>query len=71
MIRVADAAVYPGRRLHQELAAEEGETVNLILESNGSGIRGSEDCVRRRGSRLIPYNDGRHPGDRLSDAVRR
>ena len=30
-IRVADAAVYAGRRLHEELAAEEGEIVSADL----------------------------------------
>ena len=76
-IRVADAAVYAGRRLHEELAADEGEIVSLVLESDTLGIRGKVDCLRRRDGRLIPYehkrgrsakgNDGPQawPSDRL------
>ena len=44
-IRVADAAVWAGRRLHGEL--EEGEdTVALVLESERLGIRGKLDAMR-------------------------
>ncbi len=76
-IRVADASVYAGRRLHEELAADEGELVSLVLESDALGIRGKVDCLRRRDGRLIPYehkrgrsakgNDGPQawPSDRL------
>ena len=32
-IRLADAAVYAGRRLHEDLATDDGEVVNLTLES--------------------------------------
>ena len=39
-IRVADAAVYAGRRLHEELAADEGEIVSLVLESETLGYSG-------------------------------
>lgn len=58
-IRVADAAVYAGRRLHEELAADEGEMVSLVLESETLGIRGKVDCLRRRDGRLIPYEHKR------------
>ena len=58
-IRVADAAVYAGRRLHEELAADEGELVSLVLESDTLGIRGKVDCLRRRDGRLIPYEHKR------------
>jgi CRISPR-associated protein Cas1 len=37
-IRIADAAVYAGRRLHEELAADEGEIVSLVLESADLGL---------------------------------
>ena len=58
-IRIADAAVYAGRRLHEELAADEGEHVSLVLESETLGIRGKVDCLRRRDGRLIPYEHKR------------
>ena len=58
-IRVADAAVYAGRRLHEELVADEGEMVSLVLESDTLGIRGKADCLRRRDGRLIPYEHKR------------
>ena len=45
-IRVADAAVYAGRRLHEELAADEGEIVSLMIV----GLRNS--CT----SKLIARN---------------
>ncbi len=58
-IRVADAAVYAGRRLHEELAADEGDLVSLVLESDSLGIRGKTDCLRRRNGQLIPYEHKR------------
>ena len=58
-IRIADAAVYAGRRLHEELTADEGQTVSLVLESETLGIRGRVDCLRRRDGRLIPYEHKR------------
>ena len=58
-IRVADAAVYAGRRLHEELAADEGEIVSLVLESETLGIRGKVDCLRRRNGQLLPYEHKR------------
>jgi CRISP-associated protein Cas1 len=58
-IRIADEAVYAGRRLHEELAADEGEIVSLVLESATLGIRGKVDCLRHRDGRLIPYEHKR------------
>ncbi|MGE0826505.1 MAG: type I-MYXAN CRISPR-associated endonuclease Cas1 [Candidatus Binatia bacterium] len=58
-IRIADAAVYAGRRLHEEIAADEGEMISLVLESEILGIRGKVDCLRRRDGRLIPYEHKR------------
>ena len=58
-IRIAAAAVYAGRRLHEELTADEGEHVSLMLESETLGIRGKVDCLRRRDGRLIPYEHKR------------
>lgn len=58
-IRIAAAAVYAGRRLHEELTADEGEHVSLVLESETLGIRGKVDCLRRRDGRLIPYEHKR------------
>jgi len=53
-IRVADDRVYDGRTLHQALDGD-GELVRLQLESQGLGIRGKVDAIRRRDGRLIPY----------------
>ena len=58
-IRVADAAVYAGRRLHEELAVEEGEMVSLVLESERLGLKGKVDCLRRRNGQHIPYEHKR------------
>ena len=58
-IRIADDAVYAGRRLHEELAANEEEIVSLVLESDTLGIRGKVDCLRRRNGQLIPYEHKR------------
>ena len=58
-IRIADASIYAGRRLHEELAADEGEMVSLVLESEKLGIKGKVDCLRRRNGQLIPYEHKR------------
>lgn len=58
-IRVADEAVYAGRRLHEELVADEGEWLSITLESERLGLRGRVDCVRMRDGRLIPYEHKR------------
>ena len=41
-IRLADASVYAGRRLHEEIAADEGEIVSLVLESEALRPAGQE-----------------------------
>ncbi len=58
-IRIADEAVYAGRRLHEELAADEGDFVSLTLESETLGLKGKVDCLRRRDGRLVPYEHKR------------
>jgi CRISP-associated protein Cas1 len=58
-IRIADEAVYAGRRLHEELTTDEGELVSMVLESEVLGLRGKVDCLRRRDGRLIPYEHKR------------
>jgi CRISPR-associated protein Cas1 len=71
-LRVADAAVYAGRRLHVELAQEEGESIErLTFESETIGIRGAVDVLRLRSGALIPYEHKRgrsagKPGGRES-----
>jgi CRISPR-associated protein Cas1 len=51
-LKLADAAVYAGRRLHVEIAQEEGDTVErLEFESGELGIRG--------GGAMIPYEHKR------------
>jgi CRISPR-associated protein Cas1 len=66
-IRVADAAVFAGRRLHVDLAKEgEGAWQKLVLESEALGICGSADVLRRRDGKLTPYEHkrGRAAGKR-------
>ncbi len=60
-IRVADAAVFAGRRLHTEIAAaeDEGDITHLTFESELLGIRGAVDVLRRRDGRTIPYEHKR------------
>lgn len=59
-LRVADAAVYAGRRLHVELTQEDGEAIDrLTFESGVLGLRGSVDILRLRGGELIPYEHKR------------
>ncbi|HEU4733914.1 MAG TPA: type I-MYXAN CRISPR-associated endonuclease Cas1 [Kofleriaceae bacterium] len=60
-IRVADAAVFAGRRLHQEIALAEDE-LGVEYQSFASedlGVRGSVDVLRRRSGELIPYEHKR------------
>ena len=53
-IRVADANVFAGRRLHDKL--DKGpDNLTLELASERLGIRGKLDCVRRRDGGLIVY----------------
>ncbi len=57
-IRVADEAVWAGRRLHAELD-EPAEITNLTLESEVLGIRGRMDAVRRRDGAMFPIEHKR------------
>ena len=57
-IRVADAAVWAGRRLHRELDEPE-EVVTLTLEDGELGIRGRLDAVRRRDGSTYPVEHKR------------
>ena len=70
-LRVADAAVYAGRRLHVELKREEDEEewVQLNLESERWGLIGQVDCVRRRDGAIIPYEHKRGRSARSSEDV--
>ncbi|TAD80546.1 MAG: type I-MYXAN CRISPR-associated endonuclease Cas1 [Oscillatoriales cyanobacterium] len=57
---VQDAAVFAGRKLHEELAeVAEGEWVELTLESEALGLRGKLDALRSRDGQLIPYEHKR------------
>jgi CRISPR-associated protein Cas1 len=59
-IRIANAAVYAGRRLHVEIAQDEGDVVErLEFESAQLGIRGAVDVLRTRSGELIPYEHKR------------
>ncbi|MDX2033399.1 MAG: type I-MYXAN CRISPR-associated endonuclease Cas1 [Blastocatellia bacterium] len=60
-LRVADARVYAGRRLHVEIEKKEddGEVLQLTLESERWGLIGKVDCIRRRDGMLIPYEHKR------------
>ena len=59
-IRLADAAVWAGRRLHRELDAGE-DLVELVMESEALGIRGKIDALRRRDGSLhvVEHKRGR------------
>lgn len=59
-IRIADAAVFAGRRLHVELERnEDGEWQQLELQSERLGLRGKVDCLRKRDGSIIPYEHKR------------
>jgi len=61
-IRIADASVYAGRTLHEELRQaeeEKGEWTSLMLSSLTLGLTGKVDCFRRRDGHLIPYEHKR------------
>ncbi len=58
-IRVADDSVFAGRRMHEEIQADEGEWLSLLLECETLGLKGKVDCIRRRDGRLIPYEHKR------------
>lgn len=46
-IRIADEAVYAGRRLLEEIVADEGERESLLLESEALGLKGKVHCSVR------------------------
>lgn len=53
-IRIADANVYAGRRLHDKL--DKGPDIySLELASERLGIRGKIDCVKRKSGELIVF----------------
>jgi CRISP-associated protein Cas1 len=59
-IRVADAAVYAGRELHESLADEGGESwEKLDVVDERLGIFGKVDCLKRRDGELVPYEHKR------------
>lgn len=59
-IRVADAAVYAGRELHEGIDAAAGETVQTVEVSSPSlGLFGKVDAVKRRDGSLVPYEHKR------------
>lgn len=60
-LRVADAAVFAGRRLHEEiaLADDEAGVERETFASEQLGIRGAVDVLRRRNGELIPYEHKR------------
>lgn len=70
-MRVADGAVYAGRRLHVELEREEDEEewLTLNLESERWGLTGKIDCVRRRDGEIIPYEHKRGRSARSRDGA--
>lgn len=59
-LRIADEAVFAGRRLHVELGkSEEGDWEELWLENDGLGLRGRVDALRTRNGQTIPYEHKR------------
>ena len=55
-----DAAVFAGRRLHEEIEQQEGEEwQDLYLEDEILGLRGRVDALRTRDSQTIPYEHKR------------
>jgi CRISP-associated protein Cas1 len=69
-MRVADARVYAGRRLHVEIERDEdGDWHTLELESATLGLRGKVDCLRKRDGLLIPYEHKRGRSARSSEGT--
>lgn len=61
-IRIADASVYAGRLLHDELAAPDlsgTEQRDFQLSSDRLGLRGRVDAFRRREGGWVPYEHKR------------
>jgi CRISPR-associated protein Cas1 len=65
-IRVADEAVWAGRRLHAELD-EPGDVIDLTLESASLGIRGRLDAFRKRDGEIFPVEHKRGRSRRGDD----
>ncbi len=66
-IRVADANVYAGRRLHDKL--DRGPDIyTLELASERLGIRGKIDCVQRKSGELIVFEHKRGKSKQGKDA---
>jgi len=66
-IRVADANVYSGRRMHEQI--DKGPDIyTLELANDILGIRGKVDYVRRKSGRLVVYEHkkGRSKGGKDS-----
>lgn len=62
-IRIADAAVFAGRELHERLAeAEDGQPTTMDLGSESLGLVGRADCLKYADGRMIVYEHkrGRH-----------
>ncbi len=69
-IRVADAAVYAGRELHEALEAAEGESVeSLELQHPTLGLFGKIDALKRRDGSYVPYEHKRGRCRRDDDNV--
>jgi CRISPR-associated protein Cas1 len=59
-IRIADASVYAGRRLHvEEVEQEEGEWQRLALQSDKLDLQGAVDVLKRRDGQVVPYEHKR------------
>jgi CRISPR-associated protein Cas1 len=69
-LRIADEAVWAGRRLHEELAPDEPGLESFTLESPSLGIRGKLDAVRRQHgeSVVIEHKRGRSLRDGRGNA---
>lgn len=71
-IRVADASVYAGRRLHEEISPEPDETESRTFElcSEDLGLMGKVDAVRRRDGAWVVYEHKRgRPNREGKDAL--
>lgn len=59
-LRVADAAVYAGRRLHAEIERDQGEDIEqLFVESSELGLAGKIDAIKTKDGNLVPYEHKR------------
>jgi len=69
-IRLADEAVYAGRRLHEELQDDDGDRFTIEIQDEELGLKGKADCVRYRDGRLIPYEHKRANRIRLTAYIK-